>query len=221
MSPLLSDNGGTRTGTTFKRWYRSSRNRPAANLPLEIPAGRGHDADIDRHVGRATYALKNLIDDHPKDLVLRFERHVADFVDKERAHVRLFEGSDFSLLCAVDWLRAKQLDFHPLRRNCGRIDDDEMVPRHDRKCHELRVPRVPCRARRTDNQDPAIGRRDLFDRLRNWLIVGEFPTNVEGASCLNAFTSRLSREFSNARWATSNNRSALNGFFDKIVGTLP
>ena len=32
------------------------------------------------------------------------------------------------------------------------------------------------------------------------------------ASCLSSLTSRLSREFSSARSATSNSRSALNGF---------
>ena len=49
---------------------------------------------------------------------------------------------------------------------------------------------------------------------RNWLIEGEWPTSVvgSGASCLSALTSRLRREFSSARSATSTSRSALNGF---------
>ena len=49
---------------------------------------------------------------------------------------------------------------------------------------------------------------------RSWLIAGEWPTSVvgSGASCLSSFTSRLSREVSSARSATSTSRSALNGF---------
>ncbi len=47
---------------------------------------------------------------------------------------------------------------------------------------------------------------------RNWFIDDDLPTRVEGESCLSALTSRLSREVSSARWATSTSRSALNGF---------
>ena len=49
---------------------------------------------------------------------------------------------------------------------------------------------------------------------RSWLIADDLPTRLvgTGASCLSSFTSRLSREFSSARFATSTSRSALNGF---------
>jgi hypothetical protein len=47
---------------------------------------------------------------------------------------------------------------------------------------------------------------------RNWFIDGDLPTSVDGASCLSALTSRLRREVSSARCATSTSRSALNGF---------
>ena len=49
---------------------------------------------------------------------------------------------------------------------------------------------------------------------RRWLIAPEPPTRVAeyGASCLSSLTSRLSREVSSARSATSTRRSALNGF---------
>ena len=49
---------------------------------------------------------------------------------------------------------------------------------------------------------------------RRWLIEGERPTSDDGAGaiCLSTLTSRLRREFSSARSATSTRRSALNGF---------
>ena len=53
----------------------------------------------------------------------------------------------------------------------------------------------------------------LFSTVaRSWFIDDDFPTSVEGESCLSALTSRLSREVSSARCATSTSRSALNGF---------
>jgi hypothetical protein len=49
---------------------------------------------------------------------------------------------------------------------------------------------------------------------RRWPIAPEPPTSVAeyGASCLRSLTSRLRREVSSARSATSTRRSALNGF---------
>ena len=49
---------------------------------------------------------------------------------------------------------------------------------------------------------------------RSWLIDGERPTMLigTGVSALSSLTSRLRREVSSARSATSTSRSALNGF---------
>ena len=49
---------------------------------------------------------------------------------------------------------------------------------------------------------------------RSWLIDGERPTMLigTGVSALRSRTSRLRREVSSARSATSTRRSALNGF---------
>ncbi len=49
---------------------------------------------------------------------------------------------------------------------------------------------------------------------RSWLIDGERPTMLigTGVSALSSLTSRLRREVSSARSATSTRRSALNGF---------
>ncbi len=54
----------------------------------------------------------------------------------------------------------------------------------------------------------------LSTAWRSWLIDGEWPTMLigTGVSALSSFTSRLSREVSSARSATSTSRSALNGF---------
>jgi len=50
----------------------------------------------------------------PQDLVLGVARHVGDFVDEQRAAVRLLQRTHFALLRAVALLDAEQLDLHAL-----------------------------------------------------------------------------------------------------------
>ena len=54
---------------------------------------------------------------------------------------------------------------------------------------------------------------EIFSMVwRSWFMDDDLPTSVEGANCLSALTSRLSREVSSARCVTRTSRSALNGF---------
>ncbi len=64
--------------------------------PREIAAGRGDDAHIDMHAWRAADALEVLVDEHAQDLALRLARHVGDFVEIERAAMRLLERADLA-----------------------------------------------------------------------------------------------------------------------------
>ena len=70
-------------------------------------------------------ALERLIDQHPQDLVLGFARHVADFIDEERAAMRFFQRPRLALVLAIGLFDAEQLDFHALRRDRRGVDDDE------------------------------------------------------------------------------------------------
>ena len=66
------------------------------HLALEVAAGRGDDAHVDRHLGPAADALELLLDQHAQHLALRLERHVGDLVDIERAAVRLLQRADLA-----------------------------------------------------------------------------------------------------------------------------
>ena len=66
------------------------------DLALEVAAGGGDDAHVDRHLLRAAEAQELLLDQHAQHLALRLERHVGDLVDVERAAVRLFERADLA-----------------------------------------------------------------------------------------------------------------------------
>ena len=94
MSSRRSASDGTRIGTTDRRWNRSSRNCPSviawarSRLVEEmIRTSTWTRAD-------AADALEILVDQHAQDLGLGLERHVGDFVEIERAAVRLFERPD-------------------------------------------------------------------------------------------------------------------------------
>ena len=69
--------------------------------------------------------LERLIDQHPQNLVLGLARHVADFVDEQRAAMGFFQRAGLALLLAIGLLDAEQLDFHALRRDRRGVDDDE------------------------------------------------------------------------------------------------
>ena len=90
----------------------------------EIAAGRGDDANVDMDPRRAADPLEILIDQHAEDLRLRLQRHVGDFIEIERAPVRLFERADTSRPVGGRF-DAEQLALHVLGRDRGRVEDDE------------------------------------------------------------------------------------------------
>jgi dihydrofolate synthase/folylpolyglutamate synthase len=61
------------------------------HLALEIAAGRGDDANVDRDLRSAADTLELLLDENAEHLAQRLKRHVRDLVDVERTAVRLLE----------------------------------------------------------------------------------------------------------------------------------
>ena len=95
------------------------------DLSFDVAAGRRNDAHVDLHFLSAADALERLLDQDPQDLVLGLARHVGDLVDEQRAAMRLLESTDFAPSSVRRLLHAEQLDLHPLRHHCRRIDHDE------------------------------------------------------------------------------------------------
>ncbi len=96
MSSRRSARAGTRTGTTFRRWNRSSRKRPSAISVAQVAGGRGDHAHVDLHVGVAADPPEALLDQHAQDAALGLARHVGDLVEEEGAAVGLFEDADLA-----------------------------------------------------------------------------------------------------------------------------
>ena len=96
MSSRRSASAGTRSGTTVRRWNRSSRNGPRA-----ISRSRSRAVEETTRTSTFTWSVpptrwKRLVDEHAQDLVLRLARHVGDLVEVERAAVRLLERADLA-----------------------------------------------------------------------------------------------------------------------------
>src|SRR6185503_446452 len=98
-----------------------------ANQRLEV-AVRGRDyAHIHGNGFRSTDALEGLLLEHPQKLYLGVGRKVADFVEKQRAFVRLFESTDPPLLGTGEGpaLVAEQFAFQEVFRDGGTVDRDK------------------------------------------------------------------------------------------------
>ena len=134
------------------------------DLGLEVARGRGDDAHVDRDLGGAADALEGLVDQHAQDLVLRLARHVGDLVDEQRAAMRLLERADLASSGAVRLFDAEQLDLHALRRDRRRVDDDERPAGATRQRVDGARDQLLAGTGRADDQDAAVGRRDLLDR---------------------------------------------------------
>ena len=135
------------------------------DIGFDVARGRGHDPHVDGDLVRAADPLEGLVDQHPQDLVLGLARHVGDFVDEQRAAVRLFERADLALLrrrsdasmpnSSVS-IRSGVIAAALMTRNGACARDDWACKRAGGQ--------LLAGAGRADDQHAAVGRRHLFDR---------------------------------------------------------
>ena len=97
---------------------------PVGDRLREVAAGRGDDAHVDMHGRRPADAPKTLVDQHAQDFRLRLRRHVGDFVEIERAAMRLLERADPARPVGAG-LDPEQFALHAVGRDRRRVDDDE------------------------------------------------------------------------------------------------
>ena len=137
---------------------------PLLHLALQIAACRRDDAHIDGDLRAAADALELLLDQHAQHLALRLHRHVGDFVDIERAAVRLLQRADLARPAAI--LGAEQLLLDPVGRHGGRIEHDEGPVGALRLRMDDARRQLLARTRRASDEDAAVGRRHLLELMR-------------------------------------------------------
>ena len=94
ISSRRSNSEGTRIVATARRWNRSSRRVPSSDRRSEIARRRRNDPHVHLDPLRAADAQESLVDQHAQDFGLGVLRHVGDFVEKQRAAMRLLERAD-------------------------------------------------------------------------------------------------------------------------------
>ena len=79
--------------------------------------------------------------------------------------MRLFQRAHLARLCPVGLLHPEQFDFHAVGRYRRGVDDDKRAVRPRRLAVQRARGKLLARPGRTDDQDAAVGRRDLVDGL--------------------------------------------------------
>ena len=149
MSSCRSRSGGTKIGITLRRKYRSSRNRPRADLGRQVLVRRRDHPHVDLDARRAADRLDRLLLQHAQHLGLRLQAHVADLVEEDRAAV-----GDLELAAAIGDRAgeraahvAEQLALDQLLRNRRAVDLDERRRRAGGSARGWSARRAPCRCR--------------------------------------------------------------------------
>src|SRR5437762_10389603 len=137
----------------------------AGDFGAQIAVRGGDDADVDLDPARSAHPLEGLLLKGTDDLALRFQRHVGDLVEKQRAAMRPLERADLSRLAIVAGLAAEQLDLEPVRPHRRAIYRDERSLRAPRTRVEQASDDFLAGARRAADQNAAAGRRDALDLL--------------------------------------------------------
>ena len=93
--------------------------------------GGGDDAHVHADQFAPAYAEELALGQHPQQPRLQRQRHVADFVQKQRAAIGLLEATDVALLRAGEGAGfvAEQFALQQLRRNRSGVQRDERLAR--------------------------------------------------------------------------------------------
>src|SRR4029077_15801544 len=111
---------------------------------------------------------ESLLDQHPENLVLCLAWHVADLVNEERTAMGFLQRP-YLARGSIKWLGPEHFDLHPLRRDGRRIDDHEWGRRARRQRMDGARRQFLAGPRRPDDEDSAIGGRDLLEGLTQML----------------------------------------------------
>ena len=117
-------------------------------------------------------ALERLLDEHVQNLVLRLPWHLGDLVDEQTAPVRFLQRPDLAVLRAVAGLDAEQLDLHVLGSDGSRVDHHERSVGAGGERVNGAGGKLLAAARGPNDEDAAVGRPNLLDRLPQLISGG-------------------------------------------------
>ena len=102
-----------------------------SNQRFQVLVGRGDDAHVHADQFAATDAEEFAFGQHAQQAGLQRQRHVADFVEEQRAAIGLLEASDVSSLRTSErtGFMAEEFAFQQLGGDGGGVERDERLAR--------------------------------------------------------------------------------------------
>jgi len=189
---------------------------PAAISALDVAAGRGDDAHVHRQlVGAAERAGKSGPTSTRRILFCVSRGHVGDLVDEQRAAVGFLERADlaFPACRSAPPPRTARSPSAPVSSPAALITTKGPSVRVEAECTAARAGELLAGAGGSDDQDAAVGGRDLVDGLAQQIDRGRMPDQCRRRQLPERLDIALeARVLKRARCATSTRRSALNGF---------
>ncbi len=146
-----------------------------AHALLQVLVGGGDDAHMCLDGLVAAHAVEMPVRQHTQQARLQVERHVADFIEKERAALGLLEAAAPLGLCAREGaaLVAEQLGLQQVLGDGGGVDGHEGAARHGRVLVQRARHQFLARARLARDQhrdlalaEPADGAKDVLHGRR-------------------------------------------------------
>ena len=156
---------------TLRRCKRSSRKWPGLHPHLEILVSRGDDADVDLHRRLAADTIELAFGQHAQQARLQRRRHVADFVEKQGAAIRLLEAPPPLRIRAREraFFMAEQFRFQQVRGEGGGVERDEGLVRARAMAVQSSRHEFLARARFARDQNRHAGARQSADRSEHLL----------------------------------------------------
>ena len=132
---------------------------------IEILVRRTDDPHIDLHRLAAADPLDDLVLQEAQQLDLHRQRHIADFVEKQRAAIGAFDPADILLHRAGEGplLVAEELAFEQCLGDGGAVDRDERRRGAPAQLVDRLRQQLLAGAALAEQQYRNVGRRDLFD----------------------------------------------------------
>ena len=139
---------------------------PRLHRGLEIDVGRRHDPHVHRNRRVPAEPLDRAFLQEAQQARLALERHVADFVEKQRAAVRGLDPADLALVRARECtaLVAEQFGLQQRRRNGRAVHGDEGRVGAQRLLVDRRRRQLLAGAGFAGDEDGGVRVRDLADR---------------------------------------------------------
>jgi hypothetical protein len=191
---------------------------------LKVLVGRGNDPDVDLDHSASANPCKGLLLQHPNDLALCLQRHVRHLVKQQRSAVRPLESADLGRRVGSlgPGFSPKEFALETVRMHRGAVECDEGLPAAPRALVQQPGHDLLAGPRRTGDQHPAAGRRDLLDGLAQMHYDRRRAKQISGGPGPDPELFHLHLELGGLERSLHYEQQTirLEGLFDKVISAM-